>query len=180
MALTVPVEMSVTIVDEWGIDASAPYYAMVDPASTIGQVEAFLAQLVTSIDAASDGQITKNRLTLFPALPSGIKSSPAVGSRVEQTGLLGFNSVGATVGSATTKRFSETIPALSNGNTVLVGDRMVLTAADPIANLILLLTTISTILVWCNNHSQQLTQFKDALVAFRKKRRQLQRSSFEV
>jgi hypothetical protein len=180
MAITTPVEFSATVVDEWGIEASTPFYAVVDPAMTVTQLAAQLAQLITTLDTATDGYIRRNAITILPALPGGIKTAASAGSRVEQTGIINFGSVGATVTSASTKRWGATIPALSNGATVLSGDRIVLTGADPVGLLVTLLTTVGTLIVWANAHQQQLTAFKDALVSFRKRRKQLQRSSFEV
>jgi hypothetical protein len=118
--------------------------------------------------------IKQARVTLFPALPGGVKAAAAAGSRVEQTGVLGFLATGSD------KRYSAAIPALSNGATVLNGDRIVLTVTDPIGLLIKILTTVGTVLSWCNEHYQLIQKFVDALVSYRKKRKQLQRSSFEV
>jgi len=170
----VPVRISATVVDEWGIEASAPFYGQANDASTIAAMETELSAFLTALDATTDGYIKSARLTLFPSLPTGIKTAAAAGSRVEQTGLLGFSASG------TSKRYTADIPALSNGATVMSGDRIVLTGVDPIGVLVALLTTVGTVLKWCNAHNQQITQFIDALVAYHKKRKQLQRSSFEL
>ena len=170
----VPVRVSATIVDEWGIEASAPFYAQALDSQTIAALGVEVGNWATALDAVTAGYIKNIRLTLFPALPGGVKTAAASGSRVEQTGLLGFLPTG------TTKRYSAPVPAISNGATVMSGDRIVLTAIDPVGLLIALLTTVGTVLRWCNEHNQQITQFIDAIVAFRKKRKQLQKSSFEV
>lgn len=169
-----PVVLSATIVDQWGIEASAPFYAQADDTKTIAALLTEADAFWTALDATTDGYIRRVRLELLPGVPSGAKTAAATGSRVEQTGLLGFSA------SATNKRYSGAIPALSNGATVLAADRIVLTAIDPIGLLVTILTTVGTVLKWCNEHNQQITNFLDALVAFRKKRKQLQRSSFEV
>jgi len=173
MAL-VPVRVSATLVDEWGIEASTAMFALADDTKTLAATDIELGNWLVAVDAMSDGYIKEARLTLFPTLPGGIKTTATAGGRVEQTGLLGFHASGSQ------KRYSAAIPALSNGGTVLSGDRIVLTAADPAANLIFILTTIGTVLHWTNEHYQQIVDFVDALVSFRKKRKQLQRSSFEV
>lgn len=170
----VPVRVSATIVDEWGIEASTAYYATADDTQTLAALDTEVNAWVTALDNATDGKIKQSRVTIFPALPGGIKAAAAAGSRVEQTGELGFNAAGST------KRYSAAIPALSNGSTVLAADRIVLTVSDPIGVLINLLTTVGTVLHWCNEHYQAIQTFIDALVAYRKKRKQLQRSSFEV
>lgn len=173
MAL-VPVRVSATFVDEWGTEDSAPYFATANDTQTIAALGAEVQAWVTAMDNASDAMITAVRLTLFPTLPGGIKTAAGNGSRVEQQGLLGFSVTG------TSKRYSSRIPAIGNGGTVLAGNRIVLTAIDPVGLLIKLLTTVGTVLTWCNEHDQAIKVFIDALVAFHKKRKQLQRSSFEV
>jgi hypothetical protein len=168
----VPVEVSASIVDAWGIPASTVMYASADNTKTLADLETEMGSWVTALDNATDGVIKQARVTLFPALPGGVKA--AAGSRVEQTGVLGFLATGSD------KRYSAAIPALSNGATVLNGDRIVLTVTDPIGLLIKILTTVGTVLSWCNEHYQLIQKFVDALVSYRKKRKQLQRSSFEV
>lgn len=171
---TVPVRVSTTIVDEWGIEASTAFYALADDSKTLAALDTEVGDWLTAMDGVTDGYLKDARVTILPALPGGVKTAAATGSRVEQTGVLGF----ATTGN--NKRSSFAIPALSNGSTVLGGDRIVLTAIDPVGVLIAILTTVGTVLTWVNAHNQQITAFIDAIVAFHKKRRQLQRSSFEV
>jgi cell shape-determining protein MreC len=169
-----PVVVSMTFVDEWGTEASAPFYAQADDTKTIAALVTEAQALVSAVDATSDAYLRRMRLELFPALPGGVKTAAATGARIEQTGLLGFTATG------TSKRYSATIPAISNGATVLSGDRIVLTGVDPVGVLIAILTTVGTVLKWCNAHNQQIVDFIDALIAFHKKRKQLQRSSYEV
>lgn len=182
MALTLPVRMSVTVKDDWGIEASSFIYANVDPSMTLAQLETALSDLVTDFDACTDGQITRNDVVIVPALPGGIKGAPVAagsgGARIEQTGLLNFTSTG------TTKRWGFAIPGISNGASVLDGDRILglttATSADPVGVLIALITTAQSLIAYANDHQQQISAIKDALISFRKRRKQLQRSSFEV
>lgn len=170
----IPVRVSATIVDEWGIEASTVFYAQADDSKTIADLGTEISSFLVGLDGVTDGELRAARITILPALPGGIKTAAATGSRVEQTGLLGFSVTGAA------KRYSAAIPAISNGGTVLSGDRIVLTGVDPVGVLIAILTTVGTVLKWVNEHNQQIQDFIDALVSFRKKRKQLQRSSFEV
>lgn len=172
----VPVRVSATVIDEMGIEASTVFYAQANDGSTVAAMVTEANDLISALDATTDGYIKQARITIIPALPGGIKTVASSGSRVEQTGLLGFGSSG------TTKRYSAAIPALSNGGTVFSAatDRIVLTGADPVGLLIAILTTLGTVLHWCNAHNQAINAFIDAIVAFRKKRKQLQRASFEV
>lgn len=171
---TVPVRISATIVDEWGIEASTAFYANADDTQTLAAMDTEVHNFLVALDGTTDGYIKSSRVTILPILPTSIKTAAASGSRVEQTGILGFTATGSN------KRASFDIPAISNGATVLTGDRIVLTALDPVAVLIGILTTVGTVLRWTNAHSQQIQAFIDALVAFHKKKKQLQRSSFEV
>ena len=173
MAYTVPVVVSYTVEDEWGIKASSAAYALADPTKTITQLEAEVSAYIAAVDGVTDGVITENRVSIQPALPGGIKTAAKSGSRVEQTGLLGFRASG------TSKRYSLDVPALSNTSTVLSGDRIQL-SAGVVTTLLAILTTAATVFAWCNEHSQQISSFLDALIAFHKKRKQLQRSSFET
>lgn len=170
----VPVRISATIVDEWGIEASTALYATADDTQTLAGLDGEVNAFVTALDNSTDGVIKQARVTIFPTLPTSVKAAALAGSRVEQTGELGFLATGSS------KRYSAAIPALSNGGTVLAADRIVLTVSDPIGLLIRILTTLGTVLHWTNEHYQEIQKFLDALVAYRKKRKQLQRSSFEV
>jgi predicted N-acyltransferase len=170
----VPVRISATIVDEWGIEASTALYATADDSQTLAGLDGEVSAFVTALDNSTDGVIKQARVTVFPVLPTGIKATAAAGSRVEQTGEIGFLATGSA------KRYTAAIPALSNGATVLAADRIVLNVVDPIGLLIKILTTLGTVLHWTNEHYQEIQKFLDALVAYRKKRKQLQRSSFEV
>jgi len=149
-------------------------YATADDTQTLAALDTEVGQWAAALDNTTDGYLKQIRCTIFPALPTGVKASAASGSRVEQTGELGFLATGSS------KRYTAAIPALSNGATVLASDRIVLTVSDPIGLLITILTTVGTVLKWCNEHYQEIQKFIDAVVAYRKKRKQLQRSSFEV
>lgn len=170
----VPVRISATIVDEWGIEASTAFYAQADDSKTVAALGTEVHDFLVALDGTTDGALRRAEIVILPILPTAVKTAAAAGSRVEQTGLLGFSVTGAN------KRYSAAIPAISNGGTVLSGDRIVLTGADPVGLLIAILTTIGTVLKWCNEHNQEIQNFIDALLSFRKKRKQLQRSSFEV
>jgi hypothetical protein len=167
----VPVVVSATLVDSWGTEASAPAYALADDTKTLAEVVTEANAYFAALDGASDAYIRRTKIELIPALPGGIKTgASATGAKVEQTGLLGFTVDG------TSKRYSLAIPAVSDG--VLVADRMTL-GAGGIATLLAILTAVGTALKWANDHNQEINEFVDALVSFRKKRKQLQRSSIE-
>ena len=169
------VRVSATIKDSWGIEASTAAYANLEvDTATIADVVSDWSDWVSALDNATDGQIIRSDISISPSLPGDVKGSPVSGSRVEQTGLLGFSATG------TTKRYSFPIPALANGASVLSGDRMVMTSGFPIPALEDVLTTAGAALTWCNDHHQEISAFLDALISFRKKRKQLQKSSYEL
>ena len=170
-----PVVISATLVDEWGIEKSAPFYAQADDTQTIAGLIAEAGLFYRALDAASDAFIRRVKIELVPVIGTGgvtgLKGTATTGGRVEQTGLLGFKSAG------TTKRYSAAIPAVTN--TAMTGDRLTL-GSGPVDLLITILTTVGTVLKWCNEHNQQIAAAIDALVSFRKARKQLQRSSLEA
>lgn len=176
MAYTTLAVVSATVKDTWGTETSAPAYALADPTQTINEMVTEAQAYVKALDGVTDGQVTKMHIQIVPALPTGLKTAAVSGAKVEQTGIINFSTVG------TSKRYGFAIPAVSNG--VLTSDRIdatvfghVNTAVD---TLLLLLTSAATALAWANAHSQQISAVIDAIVSFRKKRKQLQRSSLEV
>jgi len=173
---TIQLKASVTIVDEWGTEASTAMYAQASDTHTLASLDAEIADWITAIDAVTGGYIKAARVEIIPALPGGVKTAGQVvaGSRVEQNGGFGFEVSG------TSKKYTTYIPALLDDSTVLNGDRIVLTSTQPAGVLIAILTTVGTVLTWLSEHNQQITGFIDAFVAFHKKRKQLQRSSYEV
>lgn len=167
-----PIVVSATVVDSWGTEASAPAYALADDTKTLAQVVTEAQAYFVALDGVTDGFIRRTRITIEPLLPDGIKTAAiGTGAKVEQTGLLNFSASG------TTKRYGLAIPAVSDG--VLTADRLTL-GTGAIDTLTTLLLAVGTALEWANDHSQQILALVDALVSFRKKRKQLQRSSIET
>lgn len=173
MALTLPVCLSARIVDEINVEAKTSAYALIDPTASWSDVIAFLNSWLTALDACTDGQIVSGTITALPDLPGGLKSVPASGSRVEQTGIVNFLADGSS------HRWAEIIPALSNGATVLSGEKIVLTGGDPVPLLIGVLLGGTGPLEWTNSNQQLLVSFKDSLLSFRKYNRQLSVATYE-
>ena len=177
MAFTQLAVVSATVVDSWGTEASAPAYALVDPTQTVAEAIAEAQAYVKALDAVTDGKITKMHVQFVPTLPTGLKAAAlATGAKVEQTGLINFSATG------TSKRYGLAIPAVSDAQ--LTGDRIDATvfgtASTGMDAFLLLLTSVATAIAWANAHSQQIIAVRDAIVSFRKKRRQLGRSSLEA
>jgi|SRR5579863_2904804 len=171
---TVPVQLGVTVLDEMGVDKSAPYYALADDTKTIAAMVTEAAAFVSALDSCTGSVIHKYRLELVPALPGGLKTTAETNNRAGQTGNISF------VVNGTKKKYTAHIPGLSNGATVFTADKIVLTGADPVGLLIAILTTVGTVLTWCSEHQQQIANFLSAFVSFLKARKQTQRATFEV
>jgi hypothetical protein len=175
MATTLVTVVTATIVDEQNVQAKAQAYCLVNPTAPCTDFASLINEWITELDACIDGQITNVEVAMYPALPEGIKSSPAAGSRVEQTGVLMFSATGDTHNSAMM------IPSVSNSSTVTGGGKLVLTPGAPISEYVTLLTAGSTAdLEWTNANSQALVALTSSLISFREYREQLGRRSRET
>lgn len=178
---TQAIRFSATVQDETGTTASAPSYALIDPAQTVTQMLADFATWALALDALTDGQIVKGRIEVAVDLTTAaytgatppLKTAPVEGGRVEQTGVLNFSPA------SILRRYGQVIPAIAD--TLLgTGDRIDLTnAAVGVFRDILKNTGGVTVLGYTNPAEQLLASFVDAVTSFRKRRRQLARSSFE-
>ena len=170
MANTQPAQFSYTLQDELGTKASQVIYAMVDPTATIATLSTQWQAMGALIDAITGGKIVNGAVNVIKAL-SGGKSDPASGSRVEQTGVFNFFNV------TTPRRFGEAVPSLSD--TVIVSGEIDLGDAD-VAAFVTAMTASFTTGVNTNTAEQALSSLADAFLSFRKRRRQLTRSTYEV
>jgi hypothetical protein len=171
MADTVPVTFSVTVIDHEGVEASAPYYALADPTKTIANMLADWQATALLIDGVTAGQILRGKITVGADIgafvTAGGKSAPIAGSLVEHTGVFNYSNA------VTGRRFGLTVPALSQ--TKVVSGKIDLADAA-VAALIAGLKGAIAIGHWVNTAEQSLVALVDALVSFRKRRRQLERS----
>ena len=172
---SIAIQLSATIRDAWGIEQSVQAYGLLDGTTTLDSLYLPFDKWITDLDAISAGQVTKGRLLIYPAMPTGIKSSPDADSRVEQTGLFGFSVTGSD------KRYTAAIPAIAAS--ALIGDRIDLqsgagfTIWDDWGNQ----NGVGMFgLSFTNEYGQEIIICIDALVSFRKMRRQMRRSSFET
>lgn len=172
MAATQAVRFSATLVDELGTEAAKLSYLLADPAQTITQVFTAYDAWVAALDTLTDGQIVRGRVDLIAALPSGLKAGPVVGGRIEQTGNFGFSVAG------TSHRYNDVVP--SEANSTISGGKISLGSGSAGAAWQTLL--IGAVLGghYTNATSQDLAAAIDAFLSFRKRRRQLDRSSFEL
>jgi len=171
---TLAVILNASILDELGVEAPAVAYANVDPTASFNDVLTSLNAWLAGVDACTDGQIIRAHLDVLPALPDGLKSAAAGGSRVEQLGIWQFTATG------TTHLEKYPVPALSNGPTVTNLGRIVLTSGSPGANLKALITGGGTAaLEWTNAWQQAIATFASALISFRRAGSELARETYE-
>ncbi len=172
---------SATIQDETGTTAATPSYAKVDPAQTVTQLVADYAAWALALDALTDGVIRTGRIsipidlttTAYTGATPPLKTTWVEAGRVEQTGVLNFSPA------AILKRWGQVIPAIAD-SLLLGGDKIDLTNAAVVTFLNLLknaggITTFG----FTNANVQELANFVDAVTSFRRRERQLGRSSFE-
>lgn len=162
--------ISFTIVDELGIEASLPIYTQMPDTMTLAQAISVAEAVETDLDAVTAGQILKCQLKFTVPPASGIKTAPAVGSRVEQTALLNFNTT------VTTKRNGFSVPAIANS---LISGGKIIVASGAVKALADLLITGSGSALFTNALDQVLNAWVDAVLSFRKHRKQLARESVE-
>src|ERR1035437_3178640 len=94
MALTLPIRLEATILDELNVQAETSVYALIDPTASFTTILAQLTAWLADLDACTDGQIIGAELEVLPALPGGLKGAPVALSRVEQTGMIAFTAAG--------------------------------------------------------------------------------------
>jgi hypothetical protein len=168
VAYTQAARYSFTIVDELGVEASDTYYAMLDPTQTITSAVNAWTSLYDVLQPVTDGSIVRGHVDI---LLQPVSISPAVvGSRVEQTGLFNFSATG------TTHKFGEPVPAFSSSFITPTGINL---SDATVAAFYNFLAATLTVLEWTSNNQQKLIALLDAVLSFRKRRKQLTRSTFE-
>jgi len=170
MADTQAVRFSYSVRDELGTEASELFYALVDPTATVAAMVTEWQNLAALIDPVIGAQIIRGSVAVS-LLPTGGKATPDAGSRVEQTGVFNFSNA------ITSHRFGEALPGLSSGK--IVGGKINL-ADVAVKALIDFIIAGSGSTIYTNAAQQVLNGVVDAVLSFRKRRRELSRSSFEV
>lgn len=174
MALTLPIRLEATILDELNVQAETSVYALIDPTASFSTVLAQLNTWLADLDACTDGQIIGAELEVLPTLPGGLKGSPIALSRVEQTGMIAFSAADDP------HQWATAIPALSNAGTVISDGKIVVTPGAPAQVLAALLASGGTAaLMWTNAVNQALTAATSALISFRRYSHQMVQETYE-
>jgi hypothetical protein len=168
VAYTQAARFSFTIVDELGVEAANTYYAVMDPTQTIAAAVTAWTDLYNVLQPVTDGSIVRGHVDIL--LEPGSISPAVAGSRVEQTGLFNFSATG------TTHKFGEPVPAFSSSFITTTGINL---SDSTVAAFYNFLATTLTVLEWTSNNQQKLIALLDAVLSFRKRRKQLTRSTFE-
>src|ERR1035437_4243898 len=157
---------SARLVDSNGRSRACHAYYSIDDGITVATLLGHLEGFGSGIQNISDGLVKSLSVSIADRawVPTAVNNG---GAPIEQTGVLNFNATGSP------RRWGLAIPAISNHR--LIGDHINLPNED-VAILIAILTGGN----YTNDHGQALTTFADAIVSFRRDRKQLQRASFET
>jgi hypothetical protein len=158
--------------DDLAVEATINVYMTCDDAKTLAQVDTDFATVGTALDAITGAQITKGKWSLLLGA-QGSKTGPASGSRVEQTAVFDFNNA------VTTRKQGIAVPGFLS--TLLTAGRINLsaTAVSTFTNLLSTGTALVSVTP-ANAAFQNSTVLADAFLSFRKRRKQLYRSSVEL
>lgn len=166
---TVQLNFSATVVDGLGTEASTLAYAEYADTVTLAALIADLNVWVADVDSCIDGAIKANHIRVTPTVIGTHKAGTGatfVASRVEQTAVLNFSN------GTTSKKYGQVLPSVRSD--LLTAGKIDLTDAA-IAALVALLTSGA----FTNAAAQALVALVDAIIAFRKHRKQLQRTSID-
>jgi hypothetical protein len=178
MANTQPALISLSVEDELGTRASLSLPALLDPAMTVAQASTALAAEMTAIDAIIGANIIGASIsvqaTQAQIAAATTKDTPAVGSRVEQTGVFDLKNA------VTTRLFGIAVPGLSDD--VITAGTIDITEDGPVDTWLDLVESAgsATVPQITNGAQQAVTTLADAFLSFRKRRKQLARSSREL
>lgn len=165
----VVVDLSFSLVDELGTTATARFPGTMSDANTVAEVDTYVETIATNLDAITGAKITEIRATIKPST-SGLKSSPIAGSRVEQTAVLNLGT------DETAYRYGVVVPAVRDS--LISAGR--LTVGGVVGTLVTELIDSGATIRFTNHVGQGLTGIIDYVLSFRKRRKSLIRTSFEV
>lgn len=165
----VQLNFSATVIDGLGTEASTLAYAEYVDTTTLATLATDLAAWVALVDNCIDGAIKSNHIRITPPV-TGTHKAPSggtfVASRVEQTAVLNFSNA------TTSKKYGQVLPSVRS-------DLLTTGKIDLTDTALGLLITLLTSGPFTNAAAQALVALIDAIVAFRKRRKQLQRTSLD-
>lgn len=173
MAYTQEVQLSFTYQDELGTKASQVIYALADPTKTLANLLTDLQAMAGLLVAIAGAKMLSCQARLLAVPTADQTGKPVAGSRVEQTGVFDFTNT------STPRKFGEPVPSILDS--VIVDGTINLADAGVSAFVAAMHAASGTSTTEPTNNSfQTLGPLADAFLSFRKHRKQLTRSSFEV
>jgi hypothetical protein len=171
----VAVRFSASLVDELGTNASTVAYGLVPDTVTLAGIKTSYQAWQSALDAIVGAAVTGGRIDFVQSGLTTDKGAgagkPKAGSRVEQTGIVNFTNA------VNSHRWGEAIPGLDDA--VISGGKLDLANAAVIAFNAVLTGALAGG-TYTNPYLQAIVAVKDALLSFRERRKQLQRSSGEL
>lgn len=158
----VPVEFSLSLQDFEGVRGSMRTYANIVDTTTLAALATQIQTLETDIDAVTGAAIIAGRVTLNAPLVGGLKTAVA-GADLERTMLLNFTQSGSA------HKFGVDIPGVNPA--ILTAGKIDLTQAAVAALISLIEGNYTSVGLLT------LTAVRDAVLSFRKRRRELNRTT---
>lgn len=165
-----PTILSYTIQDKEGVETAHSIFVNGPTSGLISDLQTYAAAYATVLDAVTDGVIVRGRIDIPMTGFSGLKTT-AGPNDVEKTGLFNFGN------SSTRYKIPIDVPAIAQA--VISGGRINL-GATAVTNWITFLETASSTITAVSKFLAVLQNVVDALLTFRKHRKQLIRRSFET
>lgn len=163
--------VSLHIVDGLGVKSTMPLWIVGPDTQTLAQLATAAGMLASDTDNIIGGQIYKITAALDCAIPGDLKATPQSDSRVEETGLFNFSQ------GVVPYKYGIDVPSILDS--VLTGGRIDLANTD-VAAWVTLITTAIGAFSPESTAFHALLALTDALLTFRKHRKQLDRVSKET
>lgn len=153
--------VSFTVQDADGDRASIPIYGIFDDATaTLSALIAWVAARAAQLDSVLGAQILSESITLYPALPGGLKVSPVAGIDVERYAHLTWNTAGVPV-----RAYGQDLPGAKDA--VFTGDLVNVAQADMAAWIAGIAPPYGTIIPVTERFTFGLTTVRQGVKAFR-------------
>lgn len=163
----VNVRFSARVIDTLNTEASALAYINIVDTTTLATLTTDLNAWLAALDGVTDGVITHSSFSVVPTLDTALKSTLVAGAEVERTGVFNFT------GTVSAKRWGMAVPAFAVS---LISSGKIILATTNVTTL----TALVAATPYTNATGNFNTTFSDALLSFRKRRKQLSRSSAEI
>jgi hypothetical protein len=163
--------VSTKLKDSLGVTTSFQDYFLVPEATTITDLNTWLATYAADLDAVTDSQILETTYSIVGVLPGGIKAAPNAGAENERTALFNFQLTGLT--------YKDGVDTPSIAAAKLVDGKVDVTDTDIVAWAEFHNTTTDGIIP-VNTSKVALSTWVDVLVSFRKHRKAESRRSLVV